>query len=350
MLPEQDNQCGGSDPARVECSLAQPPAQRTTRSASIRVMSDGRAFEGVEMTDVAVIAGDRVPDDDGTHPAGKPPVVLAPGLTLECLPHKEVEACIDASSPAGENFKPARQFGQTYSFVRRDAPHSQGRFYQWDPDMLIQYAIALSRLVRDNAHSAEYTVRVIDHGGTKVERVPGAHWLAWYAPDGQRKWLSQDEAEDLAQLLQRFLVVRAGLPLRVNRGIRLSEDSARTEEYIPAVIWTVSATEALLNTDDGGLRRQFVERTQALAAELGVEGVTEPVAKAVYKARSQSVHGAVPRIEDHDQAVLELAAMQRLIRTALRRAIEDEDFRAVFTSDAAIRMRWSVENAPRQCS
>jgi hypothetical protein len=303
-------------------------------------MSGGRAFEGVEITDVAVIAGDRVPADDGTKPAGETSVVLAPGLTLERLPFEEVEACFDASSPAGENFRPARQFGQRYSFVRRDAP--QQPFYEWDSDLLIQYALALSRWVRDNAHSAEYTVRVIDHASERIERVPGARWLAWYAPDGDRKWLSQPEAEELAQLLQRFLAVRDDLPLRVNRGIRLAEYATRTDEYIVAVIWTVSATEALFNTDRSKLRRQFVERSTAVAAELGVDGATKDVANAIYTARSESVHGAVPNIADHDQAVLELAAIQRLVRAALRRAVDDQTFRDTFRDDASVRARWPV--------
>jgi len=310
------------------------------QSASLAVMSEGRAFQGVEITDVAVIAGDRVPADDGTEPAGVPAVELAPGLTLERLPYEEAEACLDASTPAGENFRPTRQFGQRYSFVRRHAP--QTPFYEWDSDLLIQYALALSRWVRDNAHSAEYTVRVIDHAGQRTERVPGARWLAWYAPDGQRKWLSQPEAEDLAGLLQRFLAIRDELSLRVNRGILLVEYAARTDEYFIAVIWTVSATEALLNTDTSKLRRQFVERSTALAGELGIDGVTTDVANAIYTARSESVHGAVPNIQDHDQAVLELAAMQRLVRAVLRRAVESETFRDAFRDDSSVRARWPV--------
>ena len=149
-------------------------------------------------------------------------------------------------------------------------------------------------------------------------------------------------AADRDARYKQFLAVHDKLPLRVNRGIRLAEYAARTDDYITAVIWTVSATEALLNTDRPKLRRQFVQRSAALGGELGVNGVTADVANAIYTARSESVHGAVPNIQDREQAVLELAAMQRLVRAALRRAVEVETFRDAFRDDSSVRARLPV--------
>jgi hypothetical protein len=229
-----------------------------------RSVSDERdaVLAGLDITDVAIVDGDRVPDDDGTEPAGSPPVALFPGLTLEVLPYEASEAYMDAAESRGANFKPVRQFSHRYAFVRREAP---GQLYHWDSDMLIQNALAMSRLIRDNNHDAHYSVRVadgFDSGDRQI--VPGGLWEAWYTPDGQRKWLSQEEAHALGALLQRRLALDT-VPTRVGSALWLAEYGARTSFLVPACIWTLATLEALLNTDRYGLRRQFNQRCQALA-------------------------------------------------------------------------------------
>jgi hypothetical protein len=119
--------------------------------------------------------------------AGMPPVVLAPCLTLEALPYEQSEAYLDAAESRGANFKAYRQFGQRYAFVRCQAP---GPLFRWDPDLLIQNALAMSRLIRDNGHDAHYSVRVVQgpgvpDGGRQI--VPGPAWEAWFTPTGERK-------------------------------------------------------------------------------------------------------------------------------------------------------------------
>jgi hypothetical protein len=239
------------------------------------------------------------------------------------------------------NFKPVRQFGQRYSFVRRKAP---GPIYEWDADSLIQNALAVSRLVRGNGHDAHYSVRVIDGVGTPdkgPQIVPAVRWDAWHADDGQRDWLSQPEAEELADLLPRFLAIDRW-SVRVNNAFWLIEYAARTGFAVPAVIWTVSATEALLNTDPVAQRRQFVERCRGLAADVQVAGVTDDLTDRFYTARSESVHGATLSDGDQPQMLADLAVMQLLVRTALRRCIEDPSFRANFNRDDAVQAKWPL--------
>src|SRR5947209_6397660 len=134
---------------------------------------------GLTVTDVAVIPGDRVPDADGTEPGGDPGVELAAGLTLEVLPAVEADAYFDAVDARGLNFHPVRQFGQTYAFVRRHAPRDP--LFAWDPDVLIRHAIQLSRLIRDNAHCAEYAVRVIEGTRRQIAPASGETFLAYHA-------------------------------------------------------------------------------------------------------------------------------------------------------------------------
>jgi hypothetical protein len=300
-------------------------------------------LDGVEITDVAIVEGDRVPDGDGTDPAGRPPVVLAPGLTLEVLPHEQSEAYMDAAEWRGANFKPYRQFSQRYAFVRRQAP---GPLYHWDPDSLIQHALAMSRLIRDNNHDAHYSVRVIEgsavpDGGRQI--VPGPNWEAWFTPNGERKWLTQHEAKMLAVLLQRRLAIDT-FSTRVGNALWLAEYSTRTRFAVAACIWIVATLEALLNTDQYRLRRQFNERCQGLASELSLDAVTQEVTDRTYTARSQNVHGALEG-QDQEQLLADLVIMQLLARTALRRCIEDAPFRAIFDHRDTVAAKWPVSTS-----
>jgi hypothetical protein len=297
--------------------------------------------EGLEITDVAIVDGDRVPDTDGTEPAGDPPVALVPGLTLEVLASEQAETYMDAAESRGANFKPARRFGQRYAFVRRKAP---GPLYHWDPDLLIQNALAMSRLIRDNGHDAGYSVRVIegfDGPGDGRQIMAGASWEAWYVPDGERKWLSQQEADLLAELLRKRLAIET-FSVRVQNGLWFAEYASRTPLAVAACIWTVSALEALLNTDPYRLRRQFMERCQEMADELSVDSVTADVTDRFYTARSESVHGTMRGGDDQGQFLADLATMRRLVRTALRRSIEDASFRAIFDTDNNVATKWPV--------
>ncbi len=88
-------------------------------------------------------------EEFGAHPpAGDPAVDLGRGLSLEKLPANEAERYMDACVPRGWDLIPARQFGQLYALVRRDAPDPD--FPIFDPDETILAAVSLSRLIRPN--------------------------------------------------------------------------------------------------------------------------------------------------------------------------------------------------------
>lgn len=309
-------------------------------------MSDERNAvpEHLDITDVAIVDGDRMPDADGTEPAGSPPVTLAPGLTLEVLPGETADDYMDAAETRGANFKAYRQFGHSYAFVRRGAPEP---LYRWDPDLVITQALAMSRLIRDNRHDAGYSVRVIEGFGVPGDNgrqiMAGASWEAWFVDDGERKWLSQREAEMLAQLLQQRRAIET-ISLRVGNALWLAEYAARASDAVPTSIWTVAALEALLNVDPYRLRRQFKKRCQGLAAELVIDAITEEVTNRFYTARSKGVHGALGG-EDRDQVLADLATMQGLLRAGLRRCIEDAEFRAIFDSDEDVAAKWPVSSS-----
>src|SRR3712207_6659741 len=52
-------------------------------------------------------------------PAGEPSIAIGDDMTVERLPHEDVELVMNACTPRGHFFYAVRQFAQRYSFVRR---------------------------------------------------------------------------------------------------------------------------------------------------------------------------------------------------------------------------------------
>jgi Apea-like HEPN len=120
-----------------------------------------------------------------------------------------------------------------------------------------------------------------------------------------------------------------------------------------AVTNIVTGLEALLNTgEDEPIAAQFVKRSQALATELDIQ-TSRSYWNWVYDVRSKAVHGAeahlvVPAGWDETEGdpprdVARIARAQDVLRLVLRKAIEDEAFRAVFENEESIRRRFPLE-------
>ena len=317
-------------------------------------------------TDILVITDDHTHEDLDMHPpAGAPAVELAAGLTIEKIPNDLAERVIHAATPRGENFDPARQFSQLYSFVRRGPLDDD--YFTFDPDLLIRNALQLSRLIVPNGHSTNYAARVLapevfpfkkEEGPTIAALHPENREFAFRLTTGARDWLTADDAVELGRLLQRWLEVRGRLPQRVKNGMWWAEWTARTAYIQPAFVNTVSALEALLSTNTAGQRAEFVVRALAAAAELEDAGVNvdAELLDGAYTARSEVTHGAFVAMDAAGPERDALARLQALLRAMLRRAIDDDDFAGVFTSTATVDERWAIPDqwraavglAPRQ--
>jgi hypothetical protein len=136
------------------------------------------------------------------------------------------------------------------------------------------------------------------------------------------------------------------------------EHSARRRYDFDALITIVAGLEALLNTGRRQNTKQFVQRAPDLATELGASGVSRAMARRLYDNRSEPAHGRrlslVPGPRpgqpppDFDQvlpqALRELALLQDLLRSAVRRCIEDPAFAQHFASDESVRAKWPVDD------
>jgi hypothetical protein len=314
-------------------------------------MSDDEALDRLNISDIVVVPANAAPHPaDATHkPAGDPPILLAEHLQLIRLPWDEAEPYMDACEPASLNYHPHRQYGQRYPFVRSPAPRRPRSIYAFDSDGLIQTALQLSRLIVPNSHSIEYALRRVEgftHPPDQVQLAalrPHARFYAFRPSSPEPDWLDQAQGEELGHLLRSYLQAQGALPKRVTRAMQMLEFAYRTQFYEIAYVHVVTAVEALLKTSRyHGAAEQFMRRVPRLARELGIVGMTARRARRFYRARSSSVHGSGLHVSTLAPANRELAAMQHVLGSALRRAIEDHAFRSIFRSATTVRTEWPV--------
>lgn len=242
--------------------------------------------------------------------------------------------------------------GHRYAFVRHPAPATLQELHRFDPDDALHQALAMSRYVVLNAHCTDVAARRIQglrpHADQAAAVPPGNRFYAWRVLDGSRAYLTQDDARQLGILLAAFRRDRDRLPPRVWNAVWYCEWSFRTYYMEIASVHVDTALESLLKVMRGDATAQFVTRVPALALAVGIAGVTRRRADAFYGRRSRSVHGGAVRLDTFNPATRELAAMQRLLTAALRKAIEDREFRALFTGPK-IEARWPARRlGPRK--
>jgi hypothetical protein len=327
----------------------------------------------VRVRDVLVVPTTYVEGDyPDEEPAGDEPIQLDDDLSVERLPHEDVELVFNACTQRGHYFFGVRQFGQRYSLVRHVDPGVlEKSHYGWDEGHLIFYASVLSRLVHDNGHSFEYAARIVDHEDELQQVIPvnAPGFVTAYRLRRGRDWLTAGEWDDLRQLLADYLPVHDSLPWKVSHALNLGEDAVRMQLLQRALLLIATALEGLIQSDSNRVAKQFRERLPRLANEAGVDGIDEQFADTLYTARSEAAHGApvsmfhvepkaeeppeeeepeqpqgepaVPEVEENIAAPLALA--QDLLRAATRKAIQDETFRQIFDSDDTVRAHWPVQ-------
>jgi hypothetical protein len=184
--------------------------------------------------------------------------------------------------------------------------------------------------------------------------------LAYRFDPTRRDWLDEPEAHALRALLEIYWRDRDELPDRLGQALRAGEDAVRQHYLERSLPLIVTGLEALINTSKTEVTKQFAVRVPALAIELGVAGVSRSLAQRLYRARSESSHGqrialfepwspaparrrrALDRSEDQRRVLGQVGLLQQVLRAAVRRGIEDLDFRAAIATPTATRARWPV--------
>jgi hypothetical protein len=291
-------------------------------------------------------------------------VDLGRDVRLEHIDRGDAQLVQVACQPRGHYFFPVGAPNQVYSFVR-SMPSSEhdAHPYRWDPDGVLGDALSLSRLIRDNGFSKQYAARINDYedGEQQVVYLPWAEDAIIWRLYRHREYLDGPEAEELARLLAAYWEIGDDMPGRVSRALWRADYAPRFRWADLVLSFVVSGLEALLTVEQTRFTQNFKRRAAALADELGVEGVDQAFCERMYKARSEWVHGSRvslfapptpgeleaprptgPESEDDLSKLAEVALLQNLLRTTVRSCIEDREFRAVFSNEAAIQERWPV--------
>jgi hypothetical protein len=295
-----------------------------------------------------------------------PPVDLGRGVRIDRLSAEDAELVMHACTPRGHYFSPIRQFGQRYSLVRDvDLGVHEEHPFRWDHEGVLWDALALSRLVRDNAYSTEYAARVADHedGMQTVVYTLAGESKHVYRLRRDREWLDSSEGAELRDLLAVYWAVEPTLPSRVRRANWRTEYASWLKWGDLAIATLVGGLEALLKTERHGSTRQFVGRVPALAQDVGIDGIDGALCERIYDARSDWVHGAHvqlfttgqeaqemkdaeaqqgPQTPQQWNVFDEIVRMQDVLRGAVRRCFQDDEFRATFAEDERIRSRWPI--------
>jgi hypothetical protein len=110
--------------------------------------------------------------------------------------------------------------GALYGFVLEDPSG-----LEWDPADDLANAVGLSHLIRGTETGFEYaaTVRFVEHEAPRVERAPilTPYLKAWCSDERHRRWLCQDDALLLRDLIAKHKELRPALKgSKTGRAIR----------------------------------------------------------------------------------------------------------------------------------
>ncbi len=279
-----------------------------------------------------------IPDPLPTHCTKE--VAIANALLIG--PVKARAEIILACDPAGIKWKaPIRQYGSQYG-IWCDAP-IMGSMNEFDADSRLRSCVQLSRLIHPTNIGFKFAGRLsYDGDGDILEFAParlrGGAQVA-YVADPTKNWLTDSHIEQLRSLIVAF--DPSVLPKRVTQALFYHEYLHQL--YYVDARWPMATTgvEALVHTDKYQSTAQFVQRALALQEELGVKLATETDLYDIYDLRSRFAHGKTVGELDGQQNVL-YTALEQILRTSIRRAIEDPQFAGIFADEDTLRTRWPV--------
>ncbi len=186
---------------------------------------------------------------------------LGENLWIASTDAKTVDAVFDACNPPGLNFKPTRQFGHRYCFVREQRLTTFPSL-KWDHDAKLQDCVALSRLVHPTTISTHFSARLFYERRAVSMIVPGPTQglgaYAFVAGPAWRNWLTAQDALELRTLLTAYDIDR--MPSRLRRAMRHFQYACLTHQFDVRFTLLVTGLEALVNTNSRNVSAQFRQR------------------------------------------------------------------------------------------
>jgi hypothetical protein len=239
-----------------------------------------------------------------------------------------------------------------YSFVSR-VPKSERTKYGGMSDL--KGLIALSRLVNPTSTGDRYSAHVHQFPQQTspvfpIQYIGVSPDVIMASPKDRRDWLSIEDGKSLRKLVP-WSLGNKRMHKRVHHAYWNHEHSMRS--YYLDIRWTlvVSAFEALMTTQEEGVRRQFRDRVGQLAAEFGVSLNNDELNDA-YTLRSNLVHAQsflaeLATVLPTDEHVPLYHKLESLLRATVLRCLLDENFGNFFKDAAAVEARWPLTSKPK---
>jgi hypothetical protein len=258
---------------------------------------------------------------------------VAPGIQLAGIAPDIVAWVMSNTSFRGSG---SRRNSAMYGLVRSEPPGTR-----WDEDKAIAGTLFLSHLVRPTEAGLEFTARIeTDEKGRlrciEPSDVSPAYANAYCPVGARRRWLTQDDAEDLRVLAAAYSTVRPTLTAtRLGAAVSSFFDVPFLRQAKPRALLVTASLEGLVCTKSQRATKQFTVRIPALANEVGLHTLDTEWAGRMYKLRSKLAHGS-PLFLSSDpgekQATQDafndaLLELEELLRRILRTALLDPTFR-----------------------
>jgi hypothetical protein len=299
-------------------------------------MANGIAEPDVRDVVLFEDSGDPFDPRRNDHPPIRQRIEVGRGVYIERLPAQLNGVIKSACAFRGHNWEIQMDTLPTlYAFVRDTTDADT-----WDAGEQLQIAVAVSRFCNPTSIALEYAARVyapgIRHQTDYVIQpaLIAGHGNQAFIPDPNgRNWLTPNDVGNLPALITSF----ANSPDRVRRAAWFHEYAARTEHVPVRLTLAASGIEALVHVERVRSTRQFVVGAVGLANDCGV-AFTEAQATDAYDQRSRYAHGVTVRAAV-PQVLIDLEAV---LRMAIRRALLDPTYAAVFVSDTSIRARFPL--------
>ncbi len=278
---------------------------------------------------------------------GDAPLYFTNDIWMERFDKDLGKKILGACEPRHHNISDAGYDRHLYAFVKRVTEPERSKFEGMSE---LSSLVTLSRLVHPTSTGDRYCARIFRYGDSNspIECVrffgvsPDVSLI-----DGRRDWLSEDNGKTLMHLVP---WLGKDMHKRVHHAYWNHESALRS--YYLDVKWTlmVSAFEALLNTREDSVRRQFRERVGQLAHHFGMM-VTPRELDNAYTLRSELVHSQKFLFELHtvlpqSEHVPLYEKLESLLRKTLLTCLLDPTFGDHFRNAASIDSHWPLNFPP----
>lgn len=269
------------------------------------------------------------------HPPIEDRVDLGDGIYIEHLPNHLNQKLQDAWAPRGYHWDlHTHTIPVLYAFVRDTVESAD-----WDGDMKLQVAVALSRFCHPTSIGLEYAATVFGPGvrhqdyQIRPAMIVGHGNQAFIPDPNGRNWLTPADVADLPAMIAAF----ATIPARVQRAVWFHEYAARTEQVPVRLTLVATGIEALVHIERHRSTQQFAVGAVGLAADCDLT-YTDAQARNAYDRRSRYAHGV--SVSGSPNAVL--IDLEAVLRAAIRKTLLDPHYAAIFADDAETRQRFQL--------